>query len=135
MHFLLTIVFGVIGFALSYAFLIPSELSMLRLIAAIGVMVGYQVGHLVDRVVRSRPKRVLMLIVGAVLCFYFAFGYASIIQMGSANKSDIVDLGATLGLFFFSLGFLLPFTRILVPNSIEILCSRAIEYLAKFFRR
>jgi hypothetical protein len=108
---------------------------MIRLIAAIGVMVGYQVGRLVGRLVRSRPKRFLMLIVGTVLCFYFAFGYASMIEMGSATKSDIVNLGAVLGLFFLSLGFLLPFTRILVPNSIEILCSRAIEYLARFFRR
>ncbi len=132
MNFLLTIVFGVVGFALSYAFFIPSELSMLRLIAAIGVMVGYQVGQLVGRLVRPRPKRFLMLFVGAVLCFYLEFGYASMIHMGSANKSDI---GAVLGLFFLSLGFLLPFTRILVPNDIAILCSRAIEYLTSFFRR
>jgi drug/metabolite transporter (DMT)-like permease len=131
-NFLLTIVFGVVGFVLSYAFFIPPELSMLRLIAAIGVMVGYQVGQLVGRLVRPRPKRFLMLIVGAVYCFYFAFGYASMIHMGSAKKSDI---GAVLGLFFLSLGFLLPFTRILVPNDIAILCSRAIEHLTRFFRR
>src|SRR5436305_1558857 len=50
------------------------------------------------------------------------------IQMGSANTSDIVNLGALLGLCFLSLGFLLPFTRVLVPNEIEILWSKAIEY-------
>jgi drug/metabolite transporter (DMT)-like permease len=131
---LLTIVFGVAGFVLSYGFFIPPELSMLRLIAAIGMMVGYRVGQLVGRLVRPRPKRFLILIVGAVLCFYFAFGYASMIQMGSANTSDIVNLGAVLGLFFLSLGFLMPFTRILVPNQMEILWSRAIEYLARLFR-
>jgi hypothetical protein len=113
MNFLLTIVVGVVGFVLSYAFFIPPELSMLRLIAAIGVMVGYQVGQLLDRLVRPHPKRFLILLVGAVLCFYLAFGYASMIHMGPANKSDI---GAVLGLFFLSLGLLLPFTRILVPN-------------------
>jgi hypothetical protein len=132
MNFLLTIVFGVVGFVLSYAFFIPPELSMLRLIAAIGIMVGYLMGQLVSRLVRPPPKRFLALIVGAVLCFYFAFGYASMIHMGSANKSDIA---AVLGLFFLSLGFLLPFTRILVPNDIAILCSRAIEYLKRSFRR
>jgi hypothetical protein len=46
------------------------------------------------------------------------------IQMGSANTSDIVNLGALLGLFFLSLGFLLPFTRV----------PKAIEYFARRFR-
>jgi hypothetical protein len=56
------------------------------------------------------------------------------IQMDSANSSDIVNLGALLGLCFLSLGFLLPFTRVIVPNEIEILWSRAIEYFAKLLR-
>jgi hypothetical protein len=56
------------------------------------------------------------------------------IQMGSANTADIVNLGALLGLFFLSLGFLLPFTRVFVPNEIEILWSKAIEYFARLFR-
>src|SRR5215469_5649618 len=127
MNLLLTILLGIVGFVLSYGFFIPPERSMFRLIAAIGVMVGYQVGQLVRRLVRQSPKRFLSLIVGAVLCLYFAFAYASMIQMGSANRSDIVNLGALLGLCFLSLGFLLPFTRALVPNEIEILCSKAIE--------
>jgi drug/metabolite transporter (DMT)-like permease len=113
---------------------LPPELSMFRLIAAIGVMVGYRVGQLVGRLVRPRPKRFLILIVGAVLCFYFAFGYASMMQTRSANTSDIVNLGAVLGLFFLSLGFLLPFTRVLVPSEIEILWSKAFEYFARLFR-
>jgi len=92
------------------------------------------VGQLVGGLVRRPPKRFLVLSVGAVLCFYFGFGYASIIQMGSVNTSDIVNLGAVLGLFFLSLGFLLPFTRVLVPNEIEILWSSAIEYFATLFR-
>ena len=134
MNLLRTIVFGVFGLVLSYGFFIPPELSIFRLIAAIGVMVGYRVGQLVGRLVRPPPKRFLILIVSAVLCFYFAFAYASVIQMGSANTSDIVNLGALLGLCFLSLGFLLPFTRVLVPNDIEILCSKAIEYFARLFQ-
>ena len=134
MNLLLTSVFGVIGLVLSYGFFIPPELSMLRLIAAIGMMVGYRVGQLVGRLVRSSPKRFLSLSVAAVLCFYFASTYASMIQMGLANTSDIVNLGALLGLFFLSLGFLLPFTRVLVPNEIKILWSRVIEHFARRFR-
>ena len=134
MNLLLTIVFGVVGLVLSYGFFIPPEVSMFRLIAAIGMMVGYRLGQLVGGLVRRAPKRILILIVGAVLCFYFAFAYASMIQMGSANTSDIVNLGAVLGLFFLSLGFLLPFTRILVPNEIEILWSKAIAYFERLFR-
>ena len=134
MNLLLTIVFGVVGLVLSYGFFIPPELSMFRFIAAIGVMVGYRMGQLVGRLVRPSPKRFLILSVGAVLCFYFAFAYAEMIQMDSANSSDIVNLGALLGLCFLSLGFLLPFTRVLVPNEIEILWSRAIEYFARLFR-
>ena len=133
MNLLRTIVFGVFGLVLSYGFFIPPELSMFRLIAAIGMMVGYRVGRLVGRLVRPPPKRFLILSVGAVLCFYFAFAYASMIQM-AANTSDIVNLGALLGLCFLSLGFLLPFTRVLVPNEIEILWSKAIEYFARLFR-
>jgi hypothetical protein len=34
-------------------------------------------------------------------------------------------------LCFLSLGFLLHFTRVLVPNKIEILWSKAIEYVAR----
>jgi drug/metabolite transporter (DMT)-like permease len=134
MNLMLTIVFGVVGLVLSYGFFIPPELSMFRLIAAIGMMVGYRVGQLVGRLVRPSPKRFLILSVGAVLCFCFGFAYASMIQMGSANTSDIVNLGALLGLCFLSLGFLLPFTRVLVPNEIEILWSKAIEYFARLFR-
>jgi hypothetical protein len=55
-------------------------------------------------------------------------------QMGSANTSDIMNLGALLGLFFLSPGFLLPFTRVLVLNEIEILWSKAIEYFARLFQ-
>ena len=134
MNLLRTIVFGVLGLVLSFGFFIPPELSIFRFIAAIGVMVGYRVGQLVGRLVRQSPKRFLILIVSAVLCFYFAFAYASVIQMGSANTSDIVNLGAVLGLFFLSLGFLLPFTRVLVPNEIEVLWSKAVEYFARLFR-
>jgi hypothetical protein len=133
-----TIVFGVAGLVLSYGFFIPPELPMLRLIAAIGMMVGYRVGQLVGRLVRPRPKRFLTLSVGAVLCFFFALAYAGMIQrmiqMGSANTSDIVNLGALLGLCFLSLGFSLPFTRVLVPNEIKILWSRSIEHFARLFR-
>jgi drug/metabolite transporter (DMT)-like permease len=131
---MLTIVFGVVGLVLSYGFFIPPELSMFRLIAAIGMMVGYRVGQLVGRLVRPSPKRFLILSVGAVLCFYFAFAYASMIKMGSANTSDIVNLGALLGLCFLSLGVLLPLTRVLVPTEIEILWSKAIEHFARLFR-
>jgi hypothetical protein len=134
MNLLLTIVFGVGGLVLSYGFFIPPELSMFRLIAAIGMMVGYRVGQLVGGLVRGPPKRILILIVGAVLCFFFALAYAGMIQRGSANTPDIVNLGALLALFFLSLGFLLPFTRVLIPNEIEILWSRAIEYFARIFR-
>jgi hypothetical protein len=134
MNLLLTIVSGVVGLVLSYGFFIPPELSIFRLIAAIGMIVGYRVGQLVGRLVRRPPKRFLMLSVGAVLCFDFAFAYVEMIQTGSANTSDIVNLGALLGLFFLSLGFLLPFARVFVPNKIEILWSKAIEYLARLFR-
>jgi uncharacterized protein involved in response to NO len=134
MNLLLTIVLGVVGLVLSYGFFIPPKLSMFRLIAAIGMMVGYRVGQLIGRLARRSPKRFLILIVGAVLCFFFALAYAGMIQMGSANTSDIVNLGALLGLFFLSLGFLLPFTRVLVPNEIEILWSKVIEYFARLFR-
>lgn len=136
MNLLLTIVFGVVGFVLSYGFLIPPEFSMLRFIAAIGMMVGYRMGQLIRRFIRPAPKRFLILSVSAVLCFYFAFGYASMIKMGTANTSDsdIANLGALLGLFFVSLGFLLPFTRVIVPSEIGILWSKAVEYLARLFR-
>jgi drug/metabolite transporter (DMT)-like permease len=132
MNLLLTIVFGVVGLALSYGFFIPPELSIFRLIAAVAMMVGYRVGQLVGRVVRPRPKRFLIVSVGAVLCIYFALAYVGTIQMGSTTTSDIVNLGALLGLFFLSLGFLLPFTRL--PSKIEILWSKAIEYFARLFR-
>jgi drug/metabolite transporter (DMT)-like permease len=133
-NLLLTVLFGVIGLVLSYGFFIPPELSIFRLIAAIGMMVGYRVGRLVGGVVRRPPKRFLILSVSAILCFYLAFTYASMIQMGSADTSDIVNLGALLGLFFLSLGLLLSFTRVPVPNEIEILWSKAIEYFARLFR-
>jgi drug/metabolite transporter (DMT)-like permease len=132
MNLMLTIVFGVVGLVLSYGFFIPPELSMFRLIAAVGVMVGYQAGQLVGRLVRPRPKRFLTLSVSALFCFYFAFAYVQTPQIGLANTSDIVNLGVLLGLSFFWLGFLLPFTR--VPNKIKILSSRAIEHFARLFR-
>jgi len=122
MNLVLTIVFGFVGVVLSYAFFIPPELSIFRLIAAIGMMVGYWVGLLVSRLIRQRPKRFLVFIVGAVLCFDFAFGYSRMLT------SDAMNLGALLGLFFLSLGFSLAFTRVLVP------WSKAVDYFARLFR-
>jgi drug/metabolite transporter (DMT)-like permease len=133
MNLLLTIVFGIVGLVLTYGFFIPPEHSMFRLIAAIGMMIGYRMGQLVGRLVRPSPKRFLILSVGAVLCIYFAVAYASMIQMGSTNTSDI-NLGALLGLCFLSLGFLLPFTRVIVPNQIGTLWSKAVDYFARLFR-
>ncbi|ABE61295.1 conserved hypothetical protein [Nitrobacter hamburgensis X14] len=123
MNLMLTIVFGVAGLVLSFGFFVPSELSMFRLIAAVGVMVGYQAGQLVGRFVRPRPKRFLTLSVSALFCIYFAFAYAQTLQTGLANTSDKVNLVVLLGLSFFWLGFLLPFTR--VPNKIKALWARA----------
>lgn len=134
MKLLPTIVFGIVGLVLSYGFFIPPDLTIFRLIAMIGMMVGYRVGLLIGRLVRPRPKRFLIVSVGAVLCFYLAFGYARMIQMGIAYTSDTVNLGALLGLFFVLLGVLLPFTRVFVPNEIEILWSKAIEYFTRLFR-
>ena len=122
MNLVLTIVFGFVGAVLSYAFFIPPELSIFRLIAAIGMMVGYWVGLLVSRLVRQRPKRFLVFIVGAVLCFDFAFGYSRMLT------SDAMNLGALLGLFFLALGFSLAFTRVLVP------WSKGVDYLTSLFR-
>ena len=131
MNLLLTIISGVVGLVLSYGFFIPQELSMFRLIAAVGMMVGYGLGRLLGGFVRGAPKRFLILGVGAILCFYFAVAYTSMVH---TDASDIVNLGALLGLCFLSLGFLLPFTRVLVPNEIEILWSMVIEYFARLFR-
>ena len=137
MNLLRIIVVGVVGLVLSYGFFIPPELSMLRLIAAIGVMIGYRMGQLVGGLVRPAPKRFLILSVSAILCFVFALAYAEMIlrmiQMGS-DTTAILNLGALLGLFFLSLGFLLPFARVLVPNEIKIFLSRAIEQFARLFR-
>ena len=135
MNLVLTIVFGVVGLVLSYGFSVPPAPSTFRLIAAAGVMVGFQLGQLAGRFVRPRPKRFLIVSVGAVLCFYVAFGYARVIHLGSINPSDIVNLGALLGLFFLSLGFLLPFVRVLVPDEIAIRWSKALEHFARLFRR
>jgi drug/metabolite transporter (DMT)-like permease len=85
-------------------------------------MVGFQLGQLAGRFVRPRPKRFLALFVSALFFVYFAFAYVQTLQLGSANTSDIVNLGVLLGLSFFWLGFLLPFTR--VPNAIESLWSK-----------
>jgi hypothetical protein len=129
MNLMLTIVFGVVGLVLSYGFFIPQELSLFRLIPAIGVMAGYQAGQLVGRFVRPRPKRFLTLCVSALFCFYFAFAYFQTLPMGTAKTSDVVNLGALLGLSFFWLGFLLPFTRI--PKEMKVLWSRAVEHFAR----
>ena len=122
MNVLLTIAFGVVGLVLSYGFSVPSEPSAFRLVAAVGVMVGYQLGQLAGRFVRPRPKRFLTLIVSALFFVYFAFAYVQTLHLGSAATSDIVNLGVLLGVSFFWLGFLLPFTR--VPNAIEGLWSK-----------
>jgi drug/metabolite transporter (DMT)-like permease len=122
MNLMLTIVFGVVGLVLSFGFSVPPEPSTFRLIAAAGVMVGFQLGQLAGRFVRPRPKRFLALFVSALFFVYFAFAYVQTLQLGSANTSDIVNLGVLLGLSFFWLGFLLPFTR--VPNAIGSLWSK-----------
>ena len=119
---------------MSYGFFVPSELSMFRFVAAIGMMVGYQVARLVGGLLRAPPKRFLVLSLSIVLCFYFAFAYVETIRMGSADTPDTVNLGVLLGLFFLSLGFLLSFIRFFVPDEIAMRWSKAIEYFARLFR-
>src|SRR4051794_40692771 len=103
MNLMLTIVFGVVGLVLSYGFFIPPELSMFRLVTAVGVMVGYQAGQFVGRLVRPRPKRFLILSVSVLFCFYFALAYFQTLR--TAKTPDAVNLGVLLGLSFFWLGF------------------------------
>jgi uncharacterized membrane protein len=134
MNLLLTIVFGVGGLVLSYGFFVPPELSIFRLIAALGMMVGFQVSYFAGRLVRASPKRFLVLILSAVLCFYFAFAYAQMTRLGTTDTSDVVNLGVLLGLFFLLLGFLLSFLRFFVPDGIALAWSRTIEYFARRFR-
>jgi hypothetical protein len=122
MNLTLTGVFGLIGLVLSYGFFVPPELSAFRLIAPIGVMAGYQAGQVIGRLIRPRPKRFLILSVGVLFCFYFAFAY---VQLGKASPSDVVNLSVLFGLFFFWLGFFLPFTR--APNEMKVLLSKAVE--------
>jgi drug/metabolite transporter (DMT)-like permease len=129
MNLMLTIAFGVIALVLSFGFPVPQEFSAFRLIAALGVIVGYQAGQLVSRLVRPRPKRFLTLSVSILFCCYFVFAYIRTLQTGSANTSDIVNLSVLFGLSFFWLGFLLPFTRI--PKELNILSSKAIERFAR----
>jgi hypothetical protein len=114
MNLMLTGLFGLAGFVLSFGFFVPPELSAFRLIAPIGVMAGYQAGQLIGRLIRPRPKRFLILSVGVLFCFYFAFAY---VQLGTASPSDVKNLGALFGLSFFWLGFFLPFTR--APNEVK----------------
>jgi hypothetical protein len=125
MNLVLTGVFGLVGLVLSYGFFVP-ELSAFRLLAPVGVVVGYQAGQLVSRLVRPRPKRFLVLSVGVLFCFYFAFAY---VQLGKASPSDVVNLGVLFSLSFFWLGFFVPFTR--APNEMKILCSKAAEVFGK----
>lgn len=125
MNSILTIIFGVAGLVLSFGFSVPPDHSLLRLTAAVGVMVGYQAGQLVSKFVRPRPKRFLTLFVSVIFCGYFVFAYVQTFRMGSADTSDIVNLGVLLGLSFFWVGFLLPFTR--VPKEIMNLWSRTTE--------
>ncbi len=126
MNLMLTGVFGLVGLILSYGFSVPPELSAFRLIAPVGVMAGYQVGQLIGRLIRPRPKRFLILSVGVLFCFYFAFAY---LQLRAASPSDVVNLGALFGLSFFWLGFFLPFTR--APNEMKILWSKAAGAFAR----
>lgn len=122
MNLMLTGVFGLIGFVLSYGFFVPPELSAFRLIAPIGVMAGYQAGQLIGRLVRPRPKRFIILSVGILFCFYFVFAY---VQLGAASPSDVANLSVLFGLSFFWLGFFLPFTR--APNEMKALLSKAVD--------
>lgn len=122
MNSLLTIAFGVAGLVLSYGFSVPPEPPAFRLIAAVAVMVGYQLGQLASKFVRPRPKRFLTVIVSALFFVYFAFAYVQTLQLGPAGKSDVVNLGVLFGVSFFWPGFLLPFTRI--PHAIGNLWSK-----------
>lgn len=120
MNLMLTGIFGLAGLVLSYGFSVPPELAAFRLIAPVGVMAGYQAGQLVGRLVRPRPKRFLILSVGVLFCFYFAFAY---IQLGISSPSDVANRSVLFGLSFFWLGFFLPFTR--APNEVKALLSKA----------
>lgn len=126
MNLMLTGVFGLVGLILSYGFSVPPEFPAFRLIAPIGIMAGYQAGQLIGRLIRPRPKRFLILSVGVLFCFYFAFAY---FQLRAASPSDVVNLGVLFGLSFFWLGFFLPFTR--APNEMKILWSKAVEAFAR----
>jgi hypothetical protein len=101
MNLMLTIVFGVVGLVLSYGFSVPSEPSTFRLIAAAGVMVGYQLGQLAGRFVRPRPKRFLALIghyiryrepgCAARLVFFLARIFIALHTGSERNRKPVVE--------------------------------------------
>jgi hypothetical protein len=109
----LTVVFGLVSYIVSY-FFVPSELRIFNLLAAIGVMGGYQTGRLTSGKAKRAVTKIVLLVAAVFICVASALTYAVRIQMGSANTSDIVLLGLLIAVFFFSLGFLFPIAGIII---------------------
>jgi len=107
MNLTLTIALGLGSSLISY-FVVPPDLQLFDLVAAVGIMGGYQIGRLLrGKVTRSLSK--ILIIIPCLLVFLAtAIAYAIRIQMGSANTSDIVLLGVILFVCFSSLGLWLP---------------------------
>src|SRR6185437_5680171 len=90
MNLTLTIALGLGSSLISY-FVVPPDLQLFDLVAAGGIRGGYQIGRLLrGKVTRSLSKILI------------------IIQMDSANTSDILLLGVILFVYFSSLGLWLP---------------------------
>lgn len=106
-------VFGLVGYLLSYGILVPSELQFFKILAAVGMMGGSAVGRLTADSVGRPFFRASLIIIAMLICIGAAILYVLMIQMGSANTSDIVELALLITTFFLSFAFLAPLSGVI----------------------
>jgi uncharacterized membrane protein YfcA len=112
----LTALFGIVSYIFSHYLLEPEEFQIFSLLAAAGSMAGFALGELTAK--RLKDKKYLSLVLGTalLLCFSSFIFYQIYVHRGSANVADLVWLGASITLGFFSFFYLMPLAGVVVDK-------------------
>jgi hypothetical protein len=110
-----TVLFGFVGYVLSWGLFVPSDLRPFNVIGVVASMAGYALGTQANSV--KGWARVTLIIASALVSVGCVISYVIHVQRGSGDAFEIIRLAALLFGGFFALTFLMPLAGVSIERN------------------